>query len=65
MMLYLETPSKYVKLNVEGAEKKKEFVASIVYAIMMYLGCMLISGYLWYSATNLKEYRDDDLRLLD
>jgi hypothetical protein len=64
-MLHLKVPSMYVKLNVEGWEKKKELVPSIVYAIMMYLGCMLISGYLWYSASNIKEYRDDDLRLLD
>jgi hypothetical protein len=64
-MLHLEKPSTYVKLNVEGWEKKKELVASIIYAIMMYVGCMLISGYLWYSASNIKEYRDDDLRLLD
>lgn len=64
-MLHVEKLSIYVKLNVEGAEKKKELVGGIVYAIMMYVGCLLISGYLWYSASNIKEYRDDDLRLLD
>jgi hypothetical protein len=34
-------------------------------AIAMYVGCMALSGYLWYRAITAKEIRDDDMRLLE
>ena len=62
-MLYRN--SKYIKVSLENVKSKRDLVQGISGAIYMYIACLIISGYFWYTISNEKKYRDDDLRLLD
>lgn len=55
----------YIKIGGEYSHKKTALTGGIGGAIAMYLGCMVLSGYLWYRALTAKEIRDDDMRLLE
>lgn len=61
----LQIEFKYLKVSLESGVNKKDLARGVVGAINMYVGCLIVSGYLWYRASNVREYRDDDLRLLD
>ena len=61
----LQIEFKYLKVSLDDGVQKKDLARGVVGAINMYVGCLIVSGYLWYRASNVREYRDDDLRLLD
>lgn len=63
----LKRGSQYTKIGSgkKMDKERDELVKGVVGAIYMYIVCLVISGYVWYRASNEKKYRDDDIRLLD
>lgn len=56
--------SQYIEIKGEYSHRKEKLVEGLIGAILMYLGCLAISGFLLYRATRKKDYRQDD-RFLD
>lgn len=65
VMLGAHSQYRYIKIGSADKDKKLKMVEGVTQAICMYLVCLVISGYVWYTASNQKKYRDDDIRLLD
>ena len=57
--------SLYIKVSKEHFKHKQELAGGCWGAAFMWLGCAVISGYLWHRAMNEKEVVDEDLRLLE
>ena len=55
----------YIKVSKEHFKHKPELANGCWGAAFMWLGCALISGYMWHRAMNEKEVVDEDLRLLE
>ena len=65
VMLGAPSQCSYIKIGSANKDDKLEMVKGVTQAICMYLVCLMISGYVWYRASNQKKYRDDDIRFLD
>lgn len=51
----LWTNSLYLKVNKENTHNKPKLVEGCVGAILMYVGCLGLSGYFWYKAATDRE----------
>ena len=57
--------SLYIKVSHENFSRKKNLSEGVTGAVFMWLGCLVLSGYLWYRAAHDKEYIDEDQKLLE
>jgi hypothetical protein len=53
----------YIKVN--SVHRKETLAESVTVAAFLYMGCAVVSGYLWFRADNFRERREEDLRLLE
>jgi hypothetical protein len=56
--------SPYIEIKGDYSHRKEKLVEGLIGAILMYVGCLSISGYLLYRATRKRDYRQDE-RFLD
>ena len=64
-ILFLFSISHVLRNRVYIIRGDPDFTSGIYGAIYMYVGCFIISSFLWYRSSQNTEYSDDDLRLLD
>ena len=64
-VLFLFSISHVLRNRVYIIKEDPDFTSGIYGAIYMYVGCFIISSFLWYRSSQNTEYSDDDLRLLD
>ena len=57
--------SLYIKVSNENFHRKKNLSEGVAGAAFMWLGCLVLSGYLWYRAAHAHEYIDEDQKLLE
>lgn len=51
----LGTDSVYLEVSSENSHRKPELVSGALGAVLMYLVCLIISGYIWYKTVTSRE----------
>ena len=51
----LGTDSVYLEVSSENSHRKPELVSGTLGAVLMYLICLVISGYIWYKTVTSRE----------
>lgn len=63
ILLFINSP--YIKVSLQNSNRKPKLAEGISGAILMYAGCLAISGYLLYKSSLENQYQDDDGHLLE